>query len=282
MARPHIEFFQAQAITWHILGNQSARPGAQEKVLSRDTETSASSSIIRYPKGWVLEQPHCLKSDEEFFVLTGTLVINNISYSKGDYAYLPAGFQRTKMQAVQETDILTYFEGPANLVAVSEPVNFYSDAKLITRVPTEKVEWGSATDQNVAGPGVRRLGLRKDSTTGDTTWLLEVNEIGMGKDVNRLETHPVVEEVFILSGEMHMPMGVLKRGAYFWRPPYIPHGPVGTRSGALGIFRCKGGSLKTEWSDDLYPVQWNAPYNPVLPEDLKSGLRKSYDETLFY
>ena len=131
-------------------------------------------------------------------------------------------------------------------------------------------------------PGVRRLGLRKDPDTGDTTWLLDVDETGMGDEVNRLETHPVVEEVFVLSGEMHMPMGVLKQGAYFWRPPNIPHGPVGTKTGALGIFRCKGGPLTTEWSEESYPVTWNAPYDPILPDEKWAELSDSYDQSLPY
>lgn len=237
MARPHIEFIQAQAVGWRTLGNEASRPGAEGKPLSYDADSKAVTVILRYPKGWSLDQDHHLDSDEEFYVLSGTLTINDVAYGEGDYAYLPAGYPRHLMKAETGADVMTFFEGAHKRVAGPAPDGFYDNSKLIERIATRSVAWGSATDPKVIAPGVKRLGLRKDSETGDTTWLLDIDETGMTGEVNRLETHPVVEEVFLLSGEFHMPMGVLKQGAYFWRPPGIPHGPVGTQTGALGLFR---------------------------------------------
>ena len=282
MVRPHIEFVQCQALAWHDLPETATRPFVQAKRLSRDLESFATTTILRHPKGWAFEQKHYLDGDEEFFVLEGALTINDVTYSKGDYAFLPAGFVRTHMASPDGADVLVYLEGQHKRAEGDPPDDLYDASKLVLRIPTEAVEWGGATDPNVAAPGVRRLGLRKDPDTGDTTWLLDVDETGMGDEVNRLETHPVVEEVFVLSGEMHMPMGVLKKGAYFWRPPDIPHGPVGTKTGALGIFRCKGGPLTTDWSEETYPVQWDAPYDPILPDEKRAELADSYDESLPY
>jgi quercetin dioxygenase-like cupin family protein len=282
MARPHIEFIQAQAVGWCTLDDDTSRPGAEAKPLSHDADSKAVTTILRYPAGWSLDQEHYLDSDEEFYVLSGTLVMNGESYGEGDYAYLPAGYPRHSMTSESGADVMTFFEGPHNRVAGPAPNGFYNGTNLVQRIPTKSVEWGSATDPKVMAPGVKRLGLRKDPNTGDTTWLLDIDETGMTGEVNRLETHPVVEEVFILSGEMHMPMGVLKSGAYFWRPPGIPHGPVGTKTGSLGLFRCKGGPLTTDWSEDPHPVQWNAPYEPFLPEGMADRLLPDYDSTLPY
>lgn len=282
MTRPHIEFIQCQALDWHYLPEHSTRPHVQAKRLSRDPESKAATTILRHPKGWAFDEKHYLEDDEEFFVLNGTLVVNDITYKKGDYAFFPAGFVRTHMSSPNSADVLVYLEGTHKRTQGEPPAGMYKADKLILRISTEDVEWGGATDPNVAAPGVRRLGLRKDVNTGDTTWLLEVDETGMGDEVNRLETHPVVEEVFVLSGEMHMPMGVLKKGAYFWRPPNIPHGPVGTKTGALGIFRSKGGPLTTCWSEETYPVVWDAPYEPTLPDAKRAELSDTYDENLPY
>lgn len=282
MSRPHIEFIQCQAVSWQTLGPNSARPGADAKTLSRDTDSKAVSAILRYPKGWKLSGAHHLDGDEELFVLKGSLTVGGLTYSAGDYAFLPAGYVRDGMAAPDGADVLTFFEGAHSRIDGTPADGIYDPRKLVERVASRDVEWGSATDPKVKAPGVRRLGLRKDPHTGDTTWLLDIDETGMGGDVNRLETHPVVEEVFLLSGEMHMPMGVLKRGAYFWRPPGIPHGPVGTKTGALGFFRCKGGPLTTEWSEDAYPVKWNAAYKPILPEDLAQRLANTFEEALPY
>lgn len=282
MARPHIEFIQAQAIGWRALGDTASRPDTTAKPLSYDPDSKAVTQIVRYPAGWSFDREHYLDCDEEFYVLSGTLTVNDTAYGEGDYAYLPAGFQHHTMKTEDGADVMTFFEGPHAPVAGQAPDGLYDASKLVERIATKSVPWGSATDPKVAAPGVKRLGLRKDTHTGDTTWLLDIDESGMTGEVNRLETHPVVEEVFILSGEMHMPMGVLKNGAYFWRPPGIPHGPVGTKTGSLGLFRCKGGPLTTEWSEETHPVQWDSPYEPYLPEDIANSLLKDYDPNLPY
>ena len=282
MARPHTEFIQAQAISWRTLGEDTSRPGADAKPLSFDPESHALTAILRYPAGWRLDQEHHLEGDEELFVLKGALTVNGITYGTGDYAFLPAGFARKVIDSPGGADVLTYLDGPHKRIGGPAPGKLYDDRRLVERIASHEAEWGSATDPKVKAPGVKRLGLRKDPDTGDTTWLLDIDETGMTGEVNRLETHPVVEEVFVLSGEMHMPMGVLKKGAYFWRPPDIPHGPVGTKTGALGIYRCKGGPLSTEWSDEAYPVQWNAPYDPILPECKAKQLTATYDASLPY
>lgn len=282
MARPHIEFFQTQAVAWRTIGDTSTRPGSQVKRLSYDPDSKAASVLLRYQPGWSFDEEHYLDDDEELFVLDGEFTIGDTTFRKGDYAFLPAGYPRPRMASEQGADVLTYLEGRHKRIAGQAPEGFYNPDRLIDCIPTNDVDWGSATDPNVAAPGVRRLELRKDTDTGDTTWLLDIDETGMGTEVNRLETHPVVEEVFVLSGEMHMPMGVLRRGAYFWRPPGIAHGPVGTRTGALGIFRCKGGPLTTDWSEETYPVVWDAPYNPILPDSTRDDLMDSYDSSLPY
>lgn len=282
MARPHIEFIQTQALGWRTLGDDSARPGATAKLLSHDNDSKAVTVILRYPAGWLLDQEHHVDSDEEIYILSGALTINDIRYEEGDYAFLPAGFSRTTMTTGDGADVMTFFEGPHNRVAGPAPDGLYDDRKLVDRVQSKSVTWGGANDPKVASAGVKYLALSRDPDTGDTTWLLDIDETGMTGEVNRLETHPVVEEVFVLSGEMHMPMGVLKKGAYFWRPPGISHGPVGTKTGALGLFRCKGGPLTTEWSEETHPVQWNAPYDPILPEAVAASLSPEYDATLPY
>ena len=79
-----------------------------------------------------------------------------------------------------------------------------------------------------------------------------------------------------------MPSGVLREGAYFWRPPNISHGPVVTKKGAMGIFRSKGGPLITKWTKEKYPVKWNAKYSPSLPKELIRKLNLNYDISLPY
>lgn len=282
MARPHIEFVQAQALPWKELGETTARPGIGVKVLSRDPDKIGATVILRYPKGWTFEQHHHLNSDEELYVLSGRLMMDDKIYEEGDYAFLPAGHEHRIMSAPEGADILTYFDGPLRRIAGAPDKGVYEDHRLIECLSTTAATWTNATDPKVISPDVRLLVLRTDPQTGERTWLLDVGPEGMCGDFNATETHPVVEEVFFLSGSIHGPMGVLRKGAYFWRPPGIAHGPFGSKEGCLGIYRCKGGPLTTAWSDERYAVPWESPYKPILPDEVTEKLASDYEASLPY
>ena len=160
MTRPQIEFIQTQAVAWHTLGENASRPGAEVKILSSDLDTNAVSVILRYAQGWALNQAHYVESAEELFVLSGALMIGGVTYGKGDYAYLPAGFARKDMSSPEGADVLTFFEGAHKRIAGPAPEGLYQADLLVERIATESVTWGGATDPKVAAPGVRRLGLR--------------------------------------------------------------------------------------------------------------------------
>jgi len=80
---------------------------------------------------------------------------------------------------------------------------------------------------------------------------------------NKAEIHPVVEEEFAVLGDICFPLGVMRDGGYFWRPPGIKHGPFATWGGALHLCRCKGGPFATTWVETDGP-DWNPPYTPVM------------------
>jgi hypothetical protein len=86
----------------------------------------------------------------------------------------------------------------------------------------------------------------------------------------RAEVHPTVEEMYLISGEVHGNRGVMRPGAYFWRPPSMPHGPYGTRTGNLYLFRTKGGLLSTSYVDPERKFRWWPEFDPVLPPELEA------------
>jgi mannose-6-phosphate isomerase-like protein (cupin superfamily) len=285
MTRPHLEFVQTQTLPWQAAGADHVRPGTQVKTLSEDGDSGARTELLRYPAGWRLDRPHHLACDEEFYVLAGSLAVGSVTYGEGDYGYLPAGMPRPDMHSAAGASVLTFFESRPRNVLGDEPGEAYDPARLIARVASRTMPWSAPGDPVVAAAANdcgRKL-LREDPATGERTWILK-----MGPDdprtftAMRTEIHPVVEETFVLDGEISMTCGVLKRGAYFWRPPGIEHGPVGTRAGMVAFFRCKGGPLSTVWSDKAYPIQWEAPYNPVLPAAIRELARKPYDPALAF
>jgi len=269
MPRPHIEFIQTQSLPWREMKSGAPRPGASAKILSADTDGGAFSAILRYPTGWRAAQQGACFLDEELYVLNGTLKIDGLAYDAGDYAYLPAGHRRGTMECAARADVLTFFDAPAP--APRDP---------ILRLASSAMAWSTPTDPVVAAtakaPG-RKL-LREDRATGERTWLLKMGADNPAATTHgRIETHPVAEETFLLEGEIAMPCGVLRPGAYFWRPPGIAHGPTGIRRDLTAFFRCRGGPLMTAWSDEKQPIAWDAPYAPMLPETVKASAFAPYD-----
>ena len=115
MARPHIEFVQAQALDWgRGLPSGSARPDVGCKTLSLDDETGAATCVVRYPAGWSDPNVGHLTTDEEFYVLEGSLTINGIDYEHDSYAHLPAGHLRNSAISKSGAVLLTFFAGPVN------------------------------------------------------------------------------------------------------------------------------------------------------------------------
>jgi hypothetical protein len=108
--------------------------------------------------------------------------------------------------------------------------------------------------------------LRIDPDTQERTWVIGV--IPMNGVLRADETHPVVEEMYLLEGEMVGNLGTMRAGAYFWRPPGFKNGPYGLKTGCLIIFRSCGGPLSTAFHDDG-AFSWSPRHRPVLSPELR-------------
>jgi hypothetical protein len=88
--------------------------------------------------------------------------------------------------------------------------------------------------------------LREDPDTHDQTWI--VGALPFWRE-DRAEIHPTVEEAFALSGEVLLgERGIMYAGGYFYRPAYVPHGPLISGPGGLWFFRTRGGSLDISYT----------------------------------
>ena len=279
MARDHLEFIQSQVLSWITLPETAARPGVACKVLSRDPDSGAVSVILKYPAGFEIGQPHHLDNDEEFFVLEGEIHIGDTVYGPRTYAYLPDGYPRGAMRAPDGAAVLTFFEGPHK--NVFDGTKDFDRTALVKRIAAGEQSWGDQVDPKVVGAGLEKLMLRLDERTGERTWLLTMGATENATEAP-LETHPHVEELFLLDGEISMPQGLLKRGAYFWRPGGVQHGPIGTRAGCTCFFRSKEGPFSTDWTSHTETIVWDAPYRPTLPSALADHANAPYQGTDSY
>jgi hypothetical protein len=111
---------------------------------------------------------------------------------------------------------------------------------------TERMPWAIA---RVPGPdpGLLSKTLRHGEQTGERTFLCSCVR---RYDYSKLEYHDCVEESFCIEGEIWMgSSGTMRAGSYFWRPPYVTHGPFYSREGMVALFTTDG-PLVNHYVDD--------------------------------
>lgn len=271
MARPHIEFIQCQVIPFTKGLYGGSRDEIETRTLSIDDTDGSSSTILRYPAGWSRNTPHVLQADEEIFVLEGAMTINGVTYTKHCYAHLPKGYVRTNHSTEKGAVVLTFFSAEPAAEDRGSSTDDFDDRKLIELIDTQKMSphTGKRKHMNSGDwdpSGTTHKKLYEDPDTGELTWL-----IGMapGWWTAKAEIHPVVEEEFAILGDICFPIGVMRDGGYFWRPPGIEHGPFATWGGSLHLCRCKGGPFATDWQETDGP-DWHPEYRPILPPEYQA------------
>ncbi len=281
MTRPHIEFIQAAALPWRRGLYGGARPDVRTKILSIDKESGESSVIVKYPPGWKRLKKEHLLVDEEIFVLEGSIRIAGIDYGRHCYAYLPAGYERPRQSSKNGAVVLTFYSGTPRTKPGKAERGVYKKELLVECLATWDMPWsgimpdGSGLDPELPNRGGLKI-LRVDPDNEDCTFLYGTMPHGHPDGwAGKLETHPVVEEMYLLAGENSGNKGIMRPGAYFWRPPGIPHGPYGTVTGTLTFHRTKGGMLVINWTKYKVGFTYTPRHKPTLPKELRKYAREA-------
>ena len=143
-------------------------------------------------------------------------------------------------------------------------VGMLDERRLVTKVDGFAGEWGGNFHPTFP-PGAGRKFLRRDPVDGEETWLLGTMPLRSGR---KPEKHPVVGVMYLLAGELAGPLGLMRAGCYFWRPPEEWHGPFGSPTGNLMLFRTKGGPLSTVYTEHDVDFTWTPEHRPILPPEL--------------
>jgi hypothetical protein len=276
MGRPHIESIQAQLMPWITTDKSHVRPGVEIRTFSEDDETGASSSMIRYPAGWSQSDPAVVLAQEEIFVLDGEIEIAGETYRLHDYANLPVGYPRDSIKSEKGAVVLTFFSETPKVVAASDHTDGYDEAVLIKKIDTVAMRWerselqegGEENPMAYYDGGLKFL--RQDPHTKEQTFLFAASPQTHPPEWKALqETHAVVEESFVVMGEMIGPREVRSAGAYFWRPPHILHGPFGSLTGVTSFIRTVGGSLVDIWNEPKMGFAFKPEPRPQLPPEME-------------
>lgn len=268
--RPHIEFVPAQLLPWRRIAPGRGRPDAEYKFLSRDAQDGACSCLIRYHPGWERDAEESLTASEEFYVLEGGFELDGVAYGPDTYGYLPAGWPRRQMRSPEGAVVLSFFDRQPDPVPGPSQVTDTMRASAVPRLDVLHMPWDMrVNDPRLAHLGISRKDLRSDPLTGERTFLsMVLPHSEPPGSRGPTETHPTVEEAYMISGSLVGPHGEMHPGAYFWRPPGVAHGPFGTRWGCVSLIRFLGGRHVNEWSQSEAPFSFHTPFRPVLPPEL--------------
>jgi hypothetical protein len=275
MARPHVEFIQAQALDWqptpiaHLAGTHC-------KMLSHDVTSGACSLLLRLPRGFQLDGPWQLDAEEEFLVLDGGLSVGDLDYGPDCYALLPAHRPRGALQVRQESVLLCFFDRAPQLetgaAAAAHAARPDGSHDAVPRLDAFEMAWESAgMDPAYADIGLRWKMLRGRIGDAQTTMLVACPpHLHPPEWQGPQEIHDCVEEMFLISGDYLSNVGRMREGAYFWRPPGIAHGPYGTRHGNLALIRTLGAPLENNWTREPVAISRAPAARPFLPAALRA------------
>ncbi|MDX2225350.1 MAG: DUF4437 domain-containing protein [Rhodospirillaceae bacterium] len=268
MARPHIDFIQAQALPW-VTGLNPSFPDLPVKTLCVDPDSGASTVIVRFPPGWRGPPASYLPFDQELYVLDGGFTAQGARFGLDAYAYWPAGFAQYDQFTDTGADVLCFIEGAADIILGRPPPGRYDQTHAVPHLDTHDMAWTKqGLDPDYEWFGFSWKVLRHIPATQATTFLLDTpaQRHPPGWMV-RDEVHDCTEEIMILSGELCCPYGILTAGAYLNRPPGIRHGPYYTRFGNVLLGRVDG-KLENNFNETAERVTLTPPHLPRLPENL--------------
>lgn len=215
MARAHDE-------RQHLLDvpDEALDDGATRRVLSRDEDDGSYTAVLSLLGGYRSDPAPGMTF--ELFVLDGEVEVAGHVVPAGDFIRVGA----------RAGDRVLTAEQPAQVVLMPEP----GDEADVSRVDVSSVTWESPAGFPA---GVLIKVLHRNEATGDATWL---QSMAPGSGQPRIEIHEPVDECLLLQGDVLIGGPVeMTPGAYFWRAPSIPHGPIFSRDGALCLFRARGG-----------------------------------------
>ena len=260
MPRPHTEFIQAQLLPWQPWSRPGGEATLERRLLSEDTDSGSSSALLRYPRGFTDPDQGPWSRAEELFVLDGSVTIAGTRFNAHDYGFVPPAAGRREVASDSGAVILTFIS----------PESLEPTPDQVVKVASGAMAWAPGiSDPNLSFMGLGRKVLRDDPRRQERTLLITMAPQAYPAGLRAPQiSHPCVEECYLIAGDVITEYGVMGPGAYFWRPPEVPHGPHGSRYGAFMVIRFVEGQHQNEWGSEPKDFVPYPPYRPVLPDHL--------------
>jgi hypothetical protein len=266
MSRDHVEFLQSQQLEWQP-APCSHLQGGEAKLLSQDSASGAATLLLRLPSGWDSSAYGHLEAADEFLVLEGDLQLNERVFRQDCYACLPAGTVRTRMRSERGALLIVFFDGaPSWQAGVTAPGRFPRQDGVAFLDAFEMAWEYSGMDPVYGQQGLRWKLLRGGPGEAQMTMLVSAPPHQHPPHWRGAqERHACIEEMFLISGDCLSNVGIMRPGAYFWRPAGIAHGPYGSRGGSYAIIRTIGARLENNWTEHEVEISRDQPCSAHVP-----------------
>jgi len=235
VARPHIEPY-VELDTSYKKFDVTGFKGSEYKVLSLDVDSGACTLKVQFNGGYK-RKPGLSYSDIEIFVLEGRLKVGDKVWTRGHYAFIPAGMHIGAISSPKGAEALVMFND-------SEPSFEESDKNHQLALTDAYMELNTYTDApwaagNIVQPSVASGCLIKplhyDPLTEAISFLYCMTPQFRQDNISY---HDAAEESYHIWGESWMmQFGYLPTGGYFWRPEYINHGAFRSEFGTIAFGR---------------------------------------------
>jgi hypothetical protein len=231
--RKHIEFIRYDSVAWQALEVDGLPSGLHLRTFSIDHEVGALSGILDIPAGWECPFEFTSSAPEQMFILKGDLQVGEDKLTEQFFSYRPAGARHGQMRSENGCQAIVMWDDAFRI----QPEQTGNDDGIIL-IDTIKTHWEPTVATGPAA-GIKVKKLREDSASGEMTFILGIMPNWFEP---RAEHHPCVEESFKIFGDMNLNMNlgdkmVMGEDCYFYRPPWIKHGPLYTRTGTMSLVR---------------------------------------------
>ena len=231
MARPHIEPYVELNDPYKKF-DFAGFQGSEYKVLSLDVDCGACTLKVKFNNGYK-RPPGLSYSDVEIFVLEGRIKVGDEVWTRGNYAFIPAGMAIGAISIPQGAEALVMYNDCEPSFEESDTNHQFAltDAYMSLNTYTD-APWapGNIVHPSVAS-GCLIKPLHYDPLTEAISFLYCMTPQFRQDNISY---HDSAEESYHIWGESWMmQFGNLPTGGYFWRPEYINH----------GAFRCELGTI---------------------------------------
>ena len=247
MARPHTENLNASNVAPTSWNPDGLPAGIVIRVLNEDDETGGVTGVLEIPPGWRWNGAGYCAADMDLFVLDGTIRIADHTLQNGGFCYYPEGLLQGGWESDRGCRLYVIFN---NRPVFNDSSQSMPDSRADLAVPcldSWAMDWFAPLAVSKPSvelpPGIFVKVLRQNPETGAASRLTGLMP---GWSAEGIEVHPIREESLCISGDVNLalvggkPGYTLTPGSYYSRPPGVPHGPLSTKNGNVGLVHTDG------------------------------------------